>query len=108
MSGKPTGAWVLVMAAVVISPPGSRAFPKPDFAVWLRMGGFRNLAESNGRQNPTAESKFHCLIIKIGVGRGFWEAALQTTPFFCRGDLAIRTGDDLVALSVPVATYVRS
>src|SRR5580698_1056672 len=85
MSGKPTGAWVLVMAAVVISPPGSRAFPKPDFAVWLRMGAFRNLAESNGRQKPTAQSKFRCFIIKIGTNRDFWKAALRITPYFCRG-----------------------
>jgi len=26
------------MAAVVINPPRSRAFPKPAFAIWLRMG----------------------------------------------------------------------
>src|ERR1700730_10694081 len=38
MSGNPTGSSILVMAAVVINPPGSRAIPKPSFAVWLRMG----------------------------------------------------------------------
>src|ERR1700681_4697701 len=33
MSGKPAGSWTLVMAAVVINPPGSRALPKPDCGV---------------------------------------------------------------------------
>ena len=75
------------------------------------MGAFWNLAESNGRQKPSsggAESKFRCLIIKIGAGLGFWKAALRITPYFCRGDLAGRTGDDLVALLVTIATYVRT
>jgi hypothetical protein len=26
-----------------------------------------NLAESNGRQKPVAQSKFHCFIMKIGA-----------------------------------------
>jgi spore germination cell wall hydrolase CwlJ-like protein len=26
-----------LVAAVVINPPRSRAFPKPDFGAWLRM-----------------------------------------------------------------------
>jgi len=44
----------LVMAAVVINPPRSRAFPKPAFAEWLRMGLFETLAESNGGKKPAA------------------------------------------------------
>src|ERR1700753_1186148 len=88
MSGKPTGSWVLVVAAVVISPPGPRAIPKPYFAHWLRMGAFRNLAESKGRQKPKtpsqAQSKFRCLIMKIGASRGFWKAALRIAPLFCQ------------------------
>src|ERR1700744_879527 len=88
MSGKPTGSWVLVVAAVVISPPGPRAIPKPDFAHWLRMGALRNLAESKGRQKPKtpsqARSKFRRLIMKIGGSRGFWKAALRITPLFCQ------------------------
>jgi hypothetical protein len=47
------------------------------------MGAGRNLSESNGWQKPAAQSKFHCVIIKIGVGRGFWKAALRITPYFC-------------------------
>jgi hypothetical protein len=38
MSGNPVGSCALVVAAVVINPPGSRAFPETRFAVWLRMG----------------------------------------------------------------------
>src|ERR1700722_485550 len=85
MSGKPAGApadsCALVMAAVVISPPRSRALPKPDLR-WLRMGAGINLSESNGRQKPAAQSKFRCIIIKIGAGLGFWKAALRITLGF--------------------------
>jgi hypothetical protein len=42
------------MAGVVINPPRSRALPKPDFAVWLRMGANRNVSESDGGQKPAA------------------------------------------------------
>src|ERR1700688_4333584 len=45
-------------------------------------GCVRNLSESNGRQKPAAQSKFRCVIIKIGAGRGFWKAALRITPNF--------------------------
>jgi hypothetical protein len=38
-----------------------------------------SLAESNGRQKPAAKSKFHCFFIEIGMGRGFWKAALRIT-----------------------------
>ena len=41
--------------------------PETRFAAWLRMGAGTNLAESNGRQKPAAQSKFRCLIIKIGT-----------------------------------------
>ena len=54
------------------------------------MGAGRNLAESNGRQKPAAQSKFRCLIIKIGAGRGFWKAALRITPYFRRLNLGTR------------------
>jgi hypothetical protein len=75
------------MAAVVINPPRSRAFPKPDKTKLAADGvlGTR-LAESNGRQKPAAKSKFCCLIIEIGMGRGFWKAALRITPYFRRSD----------------------
>jgi hypothetical protein len=46
------------------------------------MGAGRNLAESNGWQKPAAQSKFHCVIIKIGTDRGFGKAALRITPYF--------------------------
>src|ERR1700744_5318067 len=46
------------------------------------MGGFRNLAESNGRQKPAVGSKFRCYIIKIDAELGFWKAALRFTPDF--------------------------
>jgi hypothetical protein len=71
------------MAAVVINPPKSRTLPKPDLRYgcgWVLAG---NLSESNGWKKPAAQSKFRCLIIKIGVGRGFWKAALRITPYFC-------------------------
>src|SRR5271168_3168660 len=86
MSGKPAGSCALVMAAVVISPPRSRALPKPDLR-WLRMGAGANLSESNGGQKPAAQSKFRCVIIKIGVGRGFWKAAPRIRPSFRRDNL---------------------
>src|SRR6202142_384032 len=58
MSGKPAGSCALVMAAVVINPPRSRALPKPDLR-WLQ----------------------------IGAGLGFWKAALRITPHFRRDNL---------------------
>ena len=87
MSGKPVIAGAddsctLVVAAVVINPPRSRAFPKPDLRTWLRMGAGRNLSESRGSQKPAAQSKFRRFIIKIGAGPGFWKAALRITPYF--------------------------
>src|SRR5947199_8279528 len=61
MSGKPAGSAVLVMAAVVINPPRSRAFPKPDLRIWLRMGAIGNLADRSRRQKPAA-SKVACKV----------------------------------------------
>jgi hypothetical protein len=72
------------MAAVVINPPRSRGAPETRFAIWLRMGVKTNLAESNGRQKPAAQSKFRCLIIEIGAELSFWRAALRITPHFYR------------------------
>jgi hypothetical protein len=48
------------------------------------MGVRTNLAESNGRQKPAAQSKFRCFIIKIGAELDFWRAALRITPHFFR------------------------
>jgi hypothetical protein len=48
------------------------------------MGVVVNLAESNGRQKPAAQSKFRCFIIEIGTELDFWRAALRITPYFCR------------------------
>jgi hypothetical protein len=56
--------------------------PETRFAEWLRMGVAANLAESNDRQKPAAQSKFRCLIIEIGNVSGFWRAALRITPYF--------------------------
>jgi hypothetical protein len=70
------------MAAVVINPPRSGTLPKPDLQVGCGWVLKRNLSESNGRQKPAAQSKFRCVIIKIGVGGGFWKAALRITPYF--------------------------
>jgi hypothetical protein len=47
------------------------------------MGVAANLAESNGRQKPAAQSKFRCYIIEIGAELDFWRAALRITPYFC-------------------------
>ena len=58
--------------------------PETRSVEWLRMGANVNLAESRGRQKPAAQSKFRCLIIKIGSVSGFWRAALRITPHFCR------------------------
>jgi hypothetical protein len=41
-----------------------------------------NLSESNGWQKPVLQSKFRCVIIKIGIGPGFWKAALRIMPCF--------------------------
>jgi hypothetical protein len=60
------------VAAVVINPPGSRAFPETRFAMWLRFKGLKaSLAESTGRQKPAPESNFRCLFIEICMGRRF-------------------------------------
>jgi len=49
------------------------------------MGARINLAESNGRQKPAAQSKFRFYIIKIGAKLDFWRAALRITPSFLPG-----------------------
>src|ERR1700730_9168489 len=90
MSGKPAGSCTLVMAAVVIDPPRARALPKPDLRNWLRIVACRNLAESNGWQKPAAQSKFRCVIIKIGANPGFGKAALRITPYFHHDNLVTR------------------
>jgi len=46
------------------------------------MGALVNVSESKGRQKPATQSKFRCVIIKIGAGLGFWKAALRITPYF--------------------------
>jgi hypothetical protein len=48
------------------------------------MGAGTNLAESNDRQKPAAQSKFRRVIIEIGAGLGFWRAALRIKPYFRR------------------------
>src|SRR5215213_2097853 len=53
ISGKPAGSCALVMAAVVINPPRSRALPETRFAEWLRMGC---LSEPI-REQPLAEAR---------------------------------------------------
>src|SRR5437879_303793 len=89
MSGNPTGSCALVWTAVVIHPPRSRAFPKPDLGHLAADGVLRtSLAESIGRQKPTGKSKFRCCIIKIGAKLGFWKAALQIPPYFRRSATA--------------------
>jgi hypothetical protein len=67
-----------------------------------------SLAESAGGQKPAAKSKFRCLFIEIGLGRGFWKAALRITPYFRRVDPGVTPGDEPVcmALSTPFTTYV--
>jgi hypothetical protein len=73
------------------------------------MGAARNLSESNGRQKPAAQSKFRCVIIKIGAGRGFWKAALRITPYFAALNLGSGSKDGAsMALSTPVISYVTS
>jgi hypothetical protein len=46
------------------------------------MGARRNLAESNGGKKPAVQSKFRCVIMKIGAELGFWKAALRITLSF--------------------------
>ena len=83
--------------------------PETRFAIWLRMGAWRNLSESNGRQKPAAQSKFRCVIIKIGAGPGFWKAALRITPHFRRADFGQPAASRAsTALSTLVTSYVRS
>jgi hypothetical protein len=90
------------------SSEGSGA-PETRFARWLRMGAVLNLAESNVRQKPAAKSKFRCVIIKIGAGRGFWKAALRITPYFAASNLGSSSKDGAaMALSIPMVSYVRS
>src|ERR1700710_2803607 len=89
MSGMPTGSCDLVMAAVVINPPRSRAFPKPALRYGCGWGLFGTLAESNGRQKPAAQSKFRCLIIKIGTEPVFGRLPCESRYAFGGSDLAI-------------------
>src|SRR5665213_252748 len=107
MSGKPAGSCALVMAAVVINPPRSRTLPKPDLR-WPRMGAGANLSESNDWQKPAAQSKFRCVIIKIGIEHDFWKAALRITPYFRPDDLPSARRPSPMALFTPVLSYVRS
>jgi hypothetical protein len=64
--------------------------PETRCVVWLRMGAGRNLSESHGRQKPVAQSKFRCVIIKIGSYGGFWKAALRITPYLAETILGTR------------------
>src|SRR3979411_3138576 len=93
MSGRPAGAGpadscTLVVAAVVINPPRSRTLPKPDLRNGCGLGARRTLAEGNGWEKAAAQSKFHCVIIKISANPGFGKAALRITPYFHHDNLA--------------------
>src|SRR6185312_3882408 len=80
MSGKPEISRALVVAAVVIIPPRSRAFPKPDiYKHGRRWGRLASLAESANRQKPAGKSKFHCFFMQISMKRRFGKAALRIT-----------------------------
>src|SRR6202035_1657656 len=103
ISGKPVISCALVMAAVVINPPRSRAFPKPDLRYGCGYGLEFSLAESNGRQKSAIRSKFRCLFIEIGVGR-----VLGRLPCESRRIFVARSGpvsDRPLALFVPATTY---
>jgi len=66
-----------------------------------------SLAESAGGQKPAAKSKFRCLFIEIGMGRGFWKAALRIMPYFRRSDPGVTRREAVcMALSTPFTTYV--
>src|SRR5437773_5219074 len=105
ISGKPTGSLTWLMAAVVINPPRSRAFPKPDLLNGCGWVLLANLAESNGWQKPAAQSKYHCFIFEIGPELDFWRAALRITPYFLPGTRATGSeAHDGAALSTPMAS----
>jgi hypothetical protein len=77
------------------------------------MGAGWNLSESTGWQKPAAQSKFRCVIIKIGTSPGFWKAALRITPYFRLTIFGQRLkaapeSRARMALSTPIVTYVRS
>jgi len=63
------------------------------------MGAYRNLSESEGWQKPAGQSKFRCVIIKIGTGPGFWKAALRITPYFREHNLSTPSDAPGTALS---------
>src|SRR5262249_16768351 len=83
MSGIPTGSSILVMAAVVIHPPRSRAFPKPDLAGGCGWVLQLSLADGTGSQKPGVRSKFRRFFIEICIRRGFGRAALRIDAAFC-------------------------
>src|SRR6266700_5051272 len=85
ISGNPVISCALVVAAVVINPPRSRAFPKPDLRHGCGCGLEISLAESFGRQKSAIRSKFRCLFIEIGMARVFGKAALRIAPHFAVG-----------------------
>src|SRR5579862_9545422 len=107
MSGIPTGSSILVMAAVVIHPPGSRAFPKPDLAGGCGWVLQTSLADGTGSQKPAHNAKFRCFFIEICMERGFGRAALQIRAAFPRaGSKPGRVLEHpLMALSPPDPTY---
>src|ERR1700740_1923306 len=76
MSGKPVTSGDLVMAAVVINPPRVPGVPETSFAVWLRMGAFRNPS----REKRPAEAR---RLIKVPLpyhqDRG-WTRFLEGCP----------------------------
>jgi hypothetical protein len=58
---------------------------------------------------PAAQSKFRRYFIKIGVGSGFWKAALRITPHLPpNGAASPKAGLARMALSILLTRYVRS
>src|SRR4029078_1338453 len=83
MSGKPAGSSILVIAAVVINPPRSRAFPKPDLQYgcgWVLAKSIREQGSAEARGPIKVPLDIH----KDRHGPGFWKAALRIMPYFIR------------------------
>src|SRR5215475_1975058 len=85
MSGKPEISCLLIVAAVVITPPRSRAFPKPDIHVWLRMGASNKPSRERGRAEARPQIKVPLVFHKDRHGTQFLEGCPANHAAFSLG-----------------------
>src|SRR6516225_2698761 len=82
ISGKPETSCALVWTAVVINPPRSRAFPKPDFEFWLRMWASKQISREHGPEEARPRIKVLLFFHRDRYGTRFLEGCPAETAAF--------------------------